>query len=128
MPAPKEIAIDPAQPIDFFIEAEAKASITYKVWLQRNGAWTVIGPESTSDNKSDHWIFHSPTPSGSEFAFWLGVWGEAGKDWRARFTVSQQPPGQGWVTKASWTETGAFSDLGNGFGVDSTEIVKVTLR
>lgn len=124
----REVAIDPSLPIDLFIEAETPVSIKYKLWLQRNTAWTSIGPETTSDTKSDHWIFAPPTPSDSVFAYWLGAWGKANGPWRARITVSQQSAAGGWVTRSSWTESGTLSDLGNGYGVDTTEIIKVTLK
>lgn len=129
MSAPDLVNIDPAQPIDVFVEAETPVSFTYKLWLKRAGKVMAIGPESTSDQKSDHWMFAPPTPSGSVFGYWLGVWGKANFPWRARITVSQQvAAGGAWQTRSSWTESGTLSDLGNGFGVDSTDIIKVSLE
>jgi hypothetical protein len=129
MSAPPEVVIDPAQPTDFFIESETPASIRYKFWLKRDGAVTGIGPETTSDARSDHWIFAPPTLSGSVFGYWLGIWGKANSAWRARVTVLQQAaPGGPWQSRATWTEAGTLSDLGNGLGVDSTDVIKVTLK
>lgn len=127
MSAPAQVAINSALPVRLLVEAETPVSVKYKLWLKRNGDLAVIGPESTSDEKSDHWVFAPPNPSGSVFGYWLGIWGKANFPWRARITVSQ-PEGDQWVTRGSWTESGTLSDLGDGFGVDSTEIVKVTLQ
>jgi hypothetical protein len=128
MPAPDHVKIEPPQAIEFFVAAETPVSIKYKLWLQREGAWTAIGPETTSDAKSDLWVFLPPTPPGSVFAYWLGIWGKANHPWRARISVSQQSDSGASVTRASWTETGILSDLDNGLGVDTTEIIKVPLR
>lgn len=128
MPAPEHVEIEPSQALDFFIEAETPSSVKYKLWLRRDGDWTAVGPETTSDGTSDHWIFAPPTPSKSCFAYWFGVWGKANHPWRARITVSQQNAAGSWVTRATWTESGTLSDLGNGLGVDTTDIIKVPLK
>lgn len=127
MSAPASATLDPAVAVEFSVATETPVSIKYKLWLRRNDAWTPVGPETTSDDRSDHWIFAPPTPAGSVFAYWLGVWGPASLPWRARITISQ-PSANGIVTRATWTETGILSDMGNGLGVDAINIVKVPLQ
>ena len=120
MSAPASVSINPAFATDFFVEEETPHVVTYKLWVLRGGSWTTIGPEETDDDRSDHWIFTPPMPSGSRFAYWLGIWGHANTQWRVRLHVAQRDPAQPdapWTDCGTWTEEGVTDDQGNGGGV-----------
>jgi hypothetical protein len=121
MTAPSSINIDPTLAIDFHVAEETPHVVAYKFWVLRAGdQWYPIGPEQTNDSRTDHWIFMPPMPTGSRFAYWLGLWGHKNTQWRVRLTVSQRDPARpddAWIPIASWTETGNVDDQGNGGGV-----------
>lgn len=131
MPAPDEVRIAPGDSTDFSVIEETPHKIVYKFWVKRAGApWQLIGPEQTDDERSDHWIFIPPMPSGSEFAYWLGVYGRRLTPWRARLTIAQRSPGAdpgNWTIRDTWTEEGITNDGPNGGGSDSTDVIRVTL-
>jgi hypothetical protein len=129
--APDRVDIDPGFLTDFFVVEETPHKVIYKLWVFRGGErWHPIGPEDTSDDRSDHWIFTPPLPDGSKFAYWLGVYGHANSPWRVRVTVQQRDPAEPnarWTVRGSWTETGVLNDAGAGGGVGNTGIVRVNL-
>jgi len=129
--APDRVDIDPDFLTDFFVAEETPHKVLYKLWVFRQGEkWHPIGPEDTSDDRSDHWIFTPPLPDGSKLAYWLGVYGHANSQWRVRLTVRQRNPSDAngaWTVRASWTETGVLNDAGNGGGTGNTGIVRVNL-
>jgi hypothetical protein len=129
--APVRVDIDPNFITDFFVEEETPHKVLYRLWVFRAGdKWHPIGPEDTSDERSDHWIFTPPLPDGSKFAYWLGVYGHSNSPWRVRVTINQRDPGSPdgqWIQRDSWTETGVLNDLGDGGGVGNTDIVRVDL-
>lgn len=125
---PADIDIEPGRVTEFLVEPETPVVVTFKFWLQRNSNWTSYGPKSVEGNAKDPWVVTPPIPSGSVFAYWLGLAGKAKAQWRVRVSVAQKNDADAWVTKGHWLEPGTLSDEGNGFGVDSTNIVKVTLK
>ncbi len=128
---PTEVTIEAADSTDFSVIEETPHKIIYKFWVKRAGEdWQPIGPEETDDERSDHWIFTPPMPSGSVFAYWLGIFGRKNSQWRARLTIAQRGAGTepgDWITRATWTEEGELNDAGSGAGTASTNIVRVTL-
>jgi hypothetical protein len=131
MPAPDAVSIVPTDSTDFSVIEETPHQIVYKFWIRRaREPWQLIGPEQTDDERSDHWIFIPPMPPGSEFAYWLGVYGRRLTPWRARLTIAQrsagEPPGS-WTVRDSWTEEGVTSEGRHGGGSDSTDVVRVIL-
>ena len=129
--APDHVDIDADFMTDFFVEEETPHKVLYKFWVFRKGEkWHPIGPEDTSDDRSDHWIFTPPLPDGSKFAYWLGVYGHKNSQWRVRVPVAQRDPGNpdgGWIVRDSWTEDGVLNDAGHGGGVGNTDIIRVDL-
>lgn len=127
MSAPKSVKIKFDQATDFYVACETEHVVEYKFWVQRQGdKWYPIGPEHTNDEKSDHWIFMSPMPDGSVFAYWLGVWGHANTKWKARLQILQRDPADStgsWVVRGDWTEEGTTSDEHNGGGVSTIPTV-----
>jgi hypothetical protein len=129
--APARVDIDPNFLTDFFVEEETPHKVLYKLWVFRQGdGWHPIGPETTSDDRSDHWIFTPPLPDGSKLAYWLGVYGHAHSSWRVRVTVAQRDPADPagtWIVRGSWTETGVLNEVVRGGGVGNTPVVRVDL-
>ncbi len=132
MPAPDSVTINPAESTDFSVVDESPHKFVYKFWIRRPGEpWQLIGPELTDDERSDHWIFLPPMPSGSEFAYWLGVFGRKLTPWRARLTIAQRPPGAmpgDWTVRDTWTEEGVTNEGPNGGGSDATDVIRVLLQ
>jgi hypothetical protein len=128
---PEQVQVNPGDSTDFSVIEETPHKIVYKFWVRKQGEdWQAIGPEETDDERSDHWIFIPPMPSGSEFAYWLGIYGRKNTNWRARLTIAQRAPGAlpgDWIIRDTWTEQGELNDAGNGGGVDSTDILRVNL-
>jgi len=121
MAPPESVPIDPGMATDFHIATETPSVVSYKFWILRAGdKWYPIGPEQTDDARSDHWMFVPPLPAGSQFAYWIGVWGHANAVWRVRINISQRDPNStsdSWIARGSWTESGVLTDEGNGGGL-----------
>jgi hypothetical protein len=128
--APSEVEIETTFMTDFSVVEETPHLVLYKFWIKQGDTWHPIGPEDTSDAKSDHWIFTPPMPPGSVFAYWLGIYGHANTPYRVRIRVAQRDPSDpdgGWIERDSWTEDGVLNDAGKGGGVANTDVIRVDL-
>jgi len=109
----REIKMDPGKPLEVNVVSRSPHVLGYRVWThtpQSTGPWQQVADGRTDDNVPDNALV-PPLATGSSLAYWFGLGGNPGTQYRALLLLSQdgQMLNDGTIIEEGVTDANGFA-------------------